>query len=55
MEGFVATVPFTILFLPFFGMVLIAIAGPYVHRLGAAIVGNLSVLGSFVLTAVLAS
>ena len=55
MEGFVATVPFTILFLPFFGMVLIAIAGPYVPRLGAAIVGNLSVLGSFVLTAVLAS
>ncbi|MBV8460349.1 MAG: NADH-quinone oxidoreductase subunit L [Candidatus Eremiobacteraeota bacterium] len=55
MEGFVATVPFTILFLPFFGMVLIALAGPYVPRLGAAIVGNLSVLGSFVLTAVLAS
>ncbi|MBV8668760.1 MAG: NADH-quinone oxidoreductase subunit L [Candidatus Eremiobacteraeota bacterium] len=50
-----ATVPFTILFLPFFGMVLIALAGPYVPRLGAAIVGNLSVLGSFVLTAVLAS
>ncbi|MBV8340673.1 MAG: NADH-quinone oxidoreductase subunit L, partial [Candidatus Eremiobacteraeota bacterium] len=36
-------------------MVLIALAGPYVPRLGAAIVGNLSVLGSFVLTAVLAS
>ena len=54
MEGFVATVPFTILFLPFFGMVLIALAGPYAHRLGSAIVGNLSVLGSFVLTAVLA-
>ncbi|MDQ6768320.1 MAG: NADH-quinone oxidoreductase subunit L [Candidatus Eremiobacteraeota bacterium] len=54
MDGFLATVPFTILFLPLFGTIVIALAGPRVHRSGAAIVGNLAIFGSFALTAVLA-
>ncbi len=54
MDGFLATAPFTILFLPLFGTIVIALAGPRVHRSGAAIVGNLAVLGAFVLTAILA-
>ena len=54
MEGFLRTAPFTILFLPLFGMIVIALVGPRVHRIGAAVIGNLSILGAFVLTAVLA-
>ncbi len=54
MDGFLATAPFTILFLPLFGTIVIALAGPRVHRSGAAIVGNLAVLGAFILTAILA-
>ena len=44
MEGYLRTAPFTILFLPLFGMIVI----------GAAVIGNLSILGAFVLTAMLA-
>jgi len=54
MDKFLATVPFTILFLPLFGAIVIAIVGPRVHRAGAAIIGNLSIFGAFVLTATLA-
>ncbi len=54
MEGYLRTAPFTILFLPLFGMMVIALVGPRVHRIGAAVIGNLSILGAFVLTAVLA-
>ncbi len=34
MEGFLRTAPFTILFLPLFGMIVIALVGPRVHRIG---------------------
>jgi len=54
MDRFLAQVPFTILFLPLFGAIVIAIVGPRVHRAGAAIIGNLSIFGAFVLTAMLA-
>src|SRR5579872_962234 len=54
MDSILSTVPFTILFLPLFGTVVIAFVCPRLHRLGAAIVGNLSILGSFLLTLVLA-
>jgi NADH-quinone oxidoreductase subunit L len=54
MDTFLSTVPFTILFLPLFGAIVIALVGPRVHRAGAAIIGNLSIFGSFLLTAMLA-
>jgi NADH-quinone oxidoreductase subunit L len=54
MEGFLTTAPFTILFLPLLGTIVIAIIGPRVHRIGAAVVGNLSILGAFILTVMLA-
>ena len=53
-RDFLATVPFTILALPLFGTIVIALVGPRVHRSGAAIIGCLSVFCSFVLTAALA-
>ncbi|HXN09139.1 MAG TPA: proton-conducting transporter membrane subunit, partial [Candidatus Acidoferrales bacterium] len=55
MSTFLSTVPFTILFLPLFGAIVIAVIGPRVHRAGAAIIGNLSIFGAFVLTAMLAN
>ena len=55
MDTFSSTVPFTILFLPLFGAIVIAFVGPRVHRAGAAIIGNLSIFGSFILTAMLAN
>jgi NADH-quinone oxidoreductase subunit L len=54
MDAFLRTAPFTILFLPLFGMIFIALIGPYAHRTLAAIVGNLSILGAFLLTVLLA-
>jgi NADH-quinone oxidoreductase subunit L len=54
MDTFLNTAPFTILFLPLFSTIVIALIGPRVHRAGAAVIGNLSILGAFILTAMLA-
>ncbi|MDQ6780193.1 MAG: NADH-quinone oxidoreductase subunit L [Candidatus Eremiobacteraeota bacterium] len=53
MDQMLSTVPFTILFLPLFGTLVIAFICPRLHRSGAAIVGNLSILGAFLLTLLL--
>jgi NADH-quinone oxidoreductase subunit L len=47
MAALAAGLPLTILLLPLLGCAVIALAAPYVHRSGAAIVGCLSVFGSF--------
>ncbi len=54
MQGFLTTAPFTILSLPLLGTIFIALVGPRVHRSVSAVIGNLSILGAFVLTAMLA-
>jgi NADH-quinone oxidoreductase subunit L len=54
MVDFLATAPFTILLLPLLGTIVIALVGPRVHRSAAAVLGNLSIFLSFVLTAMLA-
>jgi NADH-quinone oxidoreductase subunit L len=54
MEGFLTTVPFTILCLPLLGTIFIALVGPHVHRSVSAVIGNLSIFIAFVLTALLA-
>src|SRR5579872_1048994 len=53
MDSLLTTVPFTILFLPLFGTLVIAFVCPRLHRAGAAIVGNLSIFGAFLLTVLL--
>jgi NADH-quinone oxidoreductase subunit L len=53
-DTFAQTAPFTILFLPLLGMLVIAVIGPRVHRAASAAVANLAVLGAFALTVALA-
>ncbi|MBC5806752.1 MAG: NADH-quinone oxidoreductase subunit L [Candidatus Eremiobacter antarcticus] len=54
MSGTLTTVPFTILFLPLFGTIVIAFVCPRFHRVAAAIIANLAIFGSFLLTVILA-
>lgn len=50
MDNLLSTLPFTILFLPLFGAIVIAFVCPRLHRAAAAVVGNLSILAAFLAT-----
>src|ERR1700694_5098945 len=55
MDNLLSTLPFTILFLPLFGAIVIAFVCPRLHRAAAAVVGNLSILAAFLATLLLSA